>query len=204
MHTEPLFPQLASVGGLTHVFPEQQPVPHVAGPHVTQRWALHASPPAHIRQVPPSEPHAALVVPDMHVEPEQQPPAHEVVLHTQLPPTHCWPLAQDGFAPQRQVPPEQLSAVIVVQLVQAAPIVPQALTVGGLTQVVPEQHPAPQVPALQLEHTPAVQVSPPVQAWHIAPDAPHAPAVFPASQMLPLQQPAHDVELQTHAPFEHT
>lgn len=106
--------------------------------------------------------------------------------------------------PQPQAPwAVQVSARIASHAVQAAPPVPQAESVGGVTQVPPVQHPVAQFTLVQLLHVPLVQVSPLGQLWQVAPPLPHEVAASPVSQVAPLQQPVHDWLLQTHCPLTH-
>jgi hypothetical protein len=112
----------------------------------------------------------------------------------------------------------QPSALVRSQLLQATPLTPQAVTVGGVVQVLPVQQPVPQELA---SHTQA----PPLQRWPAPQAAPephlHAPPVqlsallrsqptqaLPASpqaaveglvQIFPLQQPVgQEVPSQMH------
>lgn len=66
--------------------------------------------------------------------------------------------------------------------------------------MVPEQQPPGQTHPLQ---TPAAQVSLCGQAAHALPALPQALGAVPASQVVPLQQPAHDFESHTHWPAAH-
>ena len=101
--------------------------------------------------------------------------------------------------PHRQVPCEQLSALLGSQAVHAPPIAPQVAR-EIVWQVAPEQQPLGQVLALQLLHTPLTQVSPPGQVTHGRPALPQAEAELP-KQVLPEQQPVgHEAPSQTQAP----
>jgi hypothetical protein len=51
-------------------------------------------------------------------------------------------------------------------------------------------------------HEPPWQVCVPMQVAHAAPPVPHEVSVVPARQVLPLQQPLHEVVSQTHVPDE--
>jgi hypothetical protein len=74
--------------------------------------------------------------------PEQQPPGQEAELQTQSPPTQAWPTVQAGFVPQAQVPSAaQPFALVPSHGLQVPPTGPQAATVGGAVQVLPEQQP---------------------------------------------------------------
>ena len=82
----------------------------------------------------------------------------------------------------------------------ARPVEPHAIAVGGDTHVEPEQQPVAQLAALQLEQTPPPHVLPPVHVEHAKPPVPQALALVPGWQLVPWQQPAHDVESHAHAP----
>jgi hypothetical protein len=90
------------------------------------------------------------------------------------------------------------------QEMHAPPFVSHA-EADGVVQVVPVQQPVAHVVELQPVHTPPLHTSPP-QPAHAAPPDPHWLAVLPASQVPPMptvvQQPAQDVESQTHWPEE--
>lgn len=145
-HAEPPLPHaLGEVPGL-HVLPEQQPV-HDVLLH-TQLPPLHTwpepqgAPPPQL-QVPdalhpsdfagsqavhanPPVPQLASVGGEVHVGPEQQPPAHDVASHTQSPETQRWPVVHAGRVPHAQSPSSlHPSASVESQLVQVSPAVPQ-------------------------------------------------------------------------------
>jgi hypothetical protein len=156
----PAFPHAAAVVPVWHLpVMSQQPVEHVdelqmqVPPwHFCPAW--QAGPPPQL-QVPLVQPSANCAVHAMHalppppqlpavvcvtqVVPLQQPVEHEVVLHWQVPFTHCWPGRQAGPAPQRQLPLVQLFPSV-PQLRQVAPVMPHA-DCDGAVQVVPEQQP---------------------------------------------------------------
>jgi hypothetical protein len=106
----------------------------------------------------------------MHVEPLQQPLAHEVGLHAQAPFTHCCPDAQGLPAgPQLQAPLTHRSAIIVLQPMQVPPSGPQSLTLIAVTQLAPLQQPSGHVVALQTQPfpthwLPAAHPGPPPQS----------------------------------------
>lgn len=132
-----------------------------------------------------------------------QQPAQEVELHTQLPPTHCWPDWQAGPAPQLHAPlAEQLSARIGSHATQVDPAGPQLVT-DRVWQAPPEQQPLGQVCAEQLLQLPALQVSPPTHATQLPPSWPQAALVVPARHWLPEQQPVQEAELHTQEPLTH-
>lgn len=118
------------------------------GPHL-HCPPTHALAPPTVQAVHPAPlaPHAPSAVPGMQRFPWQQPVEQLVVLHTQLPPTHCWPALQAGLPPQRQVPPEQLSATAELQGAHAAPFCPHWV---ALWPVVMHSPPALQQPLGQL------------------------------------------------------
>jgi hypothetical protein len=83
----------------------------------------------------------------------------------------------------------QVSAVSGLHAKHAAPLMPQAASVGGEVQVEPEQHPVAQLLGLQaLVHTPAVQPPPP-HCTHPLPPEPQYMVDVPARQVVPSQQP---------------
>jgi hypothetical protein len=219
MHAMPGAPHALCEIAVVHEVPEQQP-PHDVGSHthmpISQRWpALHAAPPPHAhcpdveqrsertgsqgRHALPPLPHVPWVA-VRHVVPSQQPMLHDVASHTHEPPMQRWPGAHSAPPPQVHAPPEHASEREGSHDVQAMPVGPQESMSGGL-QVRPEQHPVVHV-AAQLEQTPAVQVPAP-QLSQAPPPAPHAVGTVPSSQVVPLQQPAHDRPSHTHVPPAH-
>ncbi len=84
----------------------------------------------------------------------QQPFGQDVASHWQAPLTQRVPAAQAGFAPQTQLPFEQVSEVCGSQATHAAPPVPHAPS-EGIVQVPFAQQPLPQLLALQDEASPA-------------------------------------------------
>lgn len=130
-----------------------------------------------------------------------QHPVHEVALHTQAPPTHCWPSAHGGPAPQRHLPAEeQPSALTGSQATQAAPPVPQARSEGTRHRSPSQQPPGQLAHKLQV---PDEHFRPGAQARHAAPPTPHALALSPGRQTFPSQQPSQLLRSQTHAPRTH-
>ena len=88
-------------------------------------------------------------------EASQQPPAQDVALHTQVPPEHSCPATQAAAPPQVQVPLAlQPSAFERSQLAQVAPLMPQALAVGGLVHDLLAQQPVGQEVASQTQVPP--------------------------------------------------
>lgn len=111
-------------------------------------------------------PHVAAFWPEIGTQaPALQHPVGQLVAsHWQAPPTQRWPAAQATFVPHPQTPPAQLSA-LAPHMEQVAPRLPHEATVGGLTQVVPLQHPPGQLPAEHshlafLHSCPAPQAAP--------------------------------------------
>jgi hypothetical protein len=88
-----------------------------------------------------------------HAPPLQQPIGQLVESQTQLPPTQRWPAPQVSPPPHAHIPNAQLSEVD-VQVTQFAPPPPQAIAVGGATQVCPLQQPDRQLVLLHT-HAPA-------------------------------------------------
>lgn len=137
---------------LTHAEPAPQagPLPQRHVPEVASHplavsgaQAVHATPPTA----------QAEIVGVMQAPPAQHPYGHEVASHTQAPAMQLVPAPQAALLPHRQPPAiEQLSACMASQVVQAAPVAPQAIRFGGV-HVDPEQQPA-QLEGLQLLHTP--------------------------------------------------
>jgi hypothetical protein len=86
----------------------------------------------HERQAMPPVPQAALLVPATHIVPEQQPPGHDTLSQTQLPPTQRLPAPQAGVLPHWQLPmAEHPSAVKLSQATQVPPASPQVATARG-------------------------------------------------------------------------
>jgi hypothetical protein len=185
------------------VLPKQQPVQPVMVLHTqlppTQSWPAPQGALAPQRQAPPTQlsarlvlqpkqalpppPQLAVVLPGWQEVPLQQPLPHEVVLHWQEPPTHCWPAPQGPLAPQRQAPLAEQPSATMPQLVQARPLTPHA----------PEVLPALQMPLWQQPPLHAVWLAPPhevEQVWllvlHVCPDG-QSPALL-QPQVLPDRQ----------------
>lgn len=218
LHAAPPVPQALGEVPAKHVLPWQQPAHEVVSQTqvpATQRWPVaQAVPPPHEHapadeqpsprplsvqstQAAPLEPHV-VAERAAHIVPEQQPEAHEVASHAHAPPTQRCPEPHGGPEPHAHAPRAQLSERP-SQAMQAAPAVPHAL-VDGVAHVAPEQQPLAQLVALQLVHTPLAHVPPVPQFAHAVPPVPHAVALLPARQLVPLQQPLQEVASQTHAP----
>jgi hypothetical protein len=153
-------------------------------------------------QLAPWAPHAASVVPGMHVVPEQQPFGHDAGEQRQLPDAHSWPGAHSGPAPQWHAPSApQVCARTGSHAEQIPPARPHADALA-LWQVPPEQQPAAQVAAVQapVQMPVALQALPPAHFSQPLPPLPHAESDVPATQVVPEQQPAHDSPSQTQFP----
>jgi hypothetical protein len=158
-------------------------VPHMQppAPQLSASVALQAV------QVAPPTPHAASVFPALQVLPLQQ-PVQVVGSHTQVPAWQSWPTAHCAVVPHWQLPlAPQLSDRPAGQTRHDCAVVPQLARVGGLTQVVPEQHPPPQLVVSQLQ-------MPPTQCWPAAHGAP-APHAHPPNR----QALARTASQATHA-----
>jgi hypothetical protein len=94
----------------------------------------------------------------------------------------------------------QASALTGSQETQGEPLVPQASRLGGVTQVLPVQHPSEQLISSQPEQAPLSQAFPDGQDEHSAPAEPQTSFVVPERQSSPSQQPEQETESQTHDP----
>jgi hypothetical protein len=193
------------------------PAPHWQAPEAEQLSERKAS---QATQVDPLEPQATNARVWQTV-PAQHPAAQELESQTQLPDRQRWPGPQANPAPQRQAPDAQPPALAGSQVVHAEPASPHA-GIEGARQVVPEQHPAGQEAASQMQAR-AEQRCP---CWHAGPppqeqapsseqesaksetqftqEEPPAPqASKDDGQHAPLeQQPVgHEVASHTHAPL---
>lgn len=174
--------------------------------------------------IAPAAPHAVVGIGTVltHVLPWQQPPGQLVESHTQLPFEQRLPAPHAAFAPHLQVPFAQVSAVVELQAVHAAPPAPQtgALWLMKAVHVVPVQQPPAQDVASQMQlpaaqrwptahcalpphlHVPPLQLSARAasQLVHTPPSVPHAPD--DAAWQVPFwQQPfGHDAESHTQLP----
>jgi hypothetical protein len=130
----------------------------------------------------------------------QQPFAQLAVVHWQCPPWQVWPGAQAAKPPQVHAPRAlHPSARLASQDTQTPPPAPHAVTEVVAAQL-PSLQQVVQLPALQLEHTPASQTPVAPQSAHKPPPAPHAPRVSPPWQAPPSsgQQPLrHELASQT-------
>lgn len=222
-HALPLFPHWVADGGVRHDAPAQQPDGHDAALHThvpaTQAWpGAQALPPPHrhwpplqlslrrphATHAPPLEPQLAVEAPDWQTPPEQQPDGHDVASQTQVPARHRWPALHAAPPPQRHWPPLQVSDVVALQAMQAAPLVPQAEVEVPAWQTPPAQHPEGHDVELHPAQAPDVQVWPVTHIWHAPPPVPHALVEVPAWQEVPAQQPeGHEVASQTQVPETH-
>jgi hypothetical protein len=170
-------------------------VPHLHAPVVQRSPVVPQD-----EQAPPVIPHWVAVVGLTHAPPLQQPLAQLAALHTQAPPTQARPAPQAAFAPHLQAPPTQVSAEVALQVVHAAPAVPQVAR-ALLWQTPLRQQPLAQFEALQPVQALEVQVCGLGQLEHAPPPVPHAAVWSPAWQTLPAQQPVGQLAaLHTHAP----
>lgn len=204
--------------------PEQHPVGQSDALHPVQAPPTQFWPPGQIWQVPPDAPQAGLVSPGWHRFEESQHPTGQVdALQAQLPAEQIWPETHAAPEPQPHACDVQVSDSP-EQTTHAAPPWPQLLSAVPGRQVFPEQQPVghdvashTQAPA-PLQRWPAAHGAPPPhrhwplgqalavepQGTQTSPFEPQAPALFPARQLLALQQPeGHDVESQTQLPLTH-
>jgi hypothetical protein len=137
---------------LTHCWPAAQGplLPHLQPPLVQ----LSALMELQATQFTPPVPQVANTD-ELQVVPLQQ-PLHEVALHWQLPPTHCWPEAQGTFSPQRQAPDAEQVSAVMPHTLQERPSTPQA----------PVELPALQEPPWQQPPSHAVWLAPPQEVEH--------------------------------------
>jgi len=182
-HAAPLKPHAVAVCIVVHVLPEQHPFGQLAAVQPLQTPLVHVWPIAQPWHAPPPAPQELVELPGWHWFAEQHPLGQLVASHTHEPFEHRWPALHAGPLPQRQLPPEQLSA-LAPQLVHAAPPAPQ-LAVLGFWHVLPLQQPFGQLVA---SHTHA----PFAHRWPAAHgiDGPHAQV--PCEQ-LSLRRP-HDTQ----------
>jgi hypothetical protein len=213
----PPVPQ-AKAEGCVQMLPAQHPEVQVSAQPEQTPFRQESPWPQVVQAVPP-QPQAAGRLPGWQASFWQQPPAQPMALQTQAPLTQARPGPQGEPLPQWQLPPVQLLAVIGLQVVQAAPALPQVASEAVL-QVSPRQQPLGQVSALQTHipltqawpdtqagplpqvHAPSVQaservVSQAVQALPVMPQA----VMIGVVQTFPLQQPfGQEVESQRHWP----
>jgi len=233
-HFWPQAPQLlASLLSSTQV-PLQQDLPAVQAapvePQTHAPLALHESAvPLQAVQDAPPVPHCEAVGGVTQAVPLQQPLGQLVPLQTHWPLTHCWPAAHGPpVVPQTHVPLALHESAVMSQAVHAAPAVPQAAVVGGVTQalplvqqpfgqLVPSQTQAPCAHRWPVAHGPPVVphthapllsqvlVSVGSQVVHCAPSVPQDSVVGGVTHAWAVvQHPlAQLVLLQTHAPPTH-
>jgi hypothetical protein len=114
---------------------------------------------------------------------------------------HSRPSPQAAPVPQAQTPAlEQLSA-LAPHWMHPPPFAPQAVAVGIIVHVGPEQHPVGHV-VLHPAHVPALQMSFVGQPLQRPPPEPHAACVLPGSQVAPLQHPLQLFPSHTQLPPE--
>ena len=195
-------PEGQLVASHTQAPPEQRcPVAQaLPGPHLQAPVVQRSPVVPQVVQAPPLVPHWVAVVGLTHAPPLQHPLAQLAALQTQAPPTQASPAPQAAFVPHLQLPPAQVSAEVALQVVQAAPAVPQVAS-ALVWQVPFKQQPLAQLPALQPVQALAVQVCGLGQLEHAPPPVPQAPAWSPGWHTLPAQQPVGQLAaLHTHAP----
>jgi hypothetical protein len=225
-HNAPPMPQpVVAVGEDSQVVPEQHPVHEVllqTHAPLTHSSPLPHGPPVvphthfpsehvsaslpHVVHAPPFAPHA-VGEGVVHVEPEQHP-----VVHVTLHPAHTSPLHMSVAAHLSQVPPPEPQASCALPgsqppLSQHPLHVVPSHTHVPLEQCSPVGHavPLPHVQAPLAEHPSPVVTPLTTHDSHAKPLSPQAvPVVGEVHAVPPVQHPVgHEVELQTHAPFEH-
>jgi hypothetical protein len=171
-------------------------VPHEQAP-LSQLSATSVS---HSRQVEPCVPQE-VIERAWQLPLSQQPLAQERLSQMQPLVLQCWPVKHIEVPSQAQVPlVAQWLARSGSHEVQAPPPVPQVLS-DARWQVAPEQQPKVQV-LLQKLHTPPTSHENAPQLSHGPPPVPHAPWLVPNWQVVPLQQPGHELGSQAHTPPE--
>ena len=107
-----------------------------------------------------------------------------------VPFTHFSPNAQAAAPPQAHCPLWLHPSARASHAVHAVPADPHCVALRLVTHAMPSQHPFGQLVALHAcaTHTPALHAPVP-QFAHAPPPLPHAAAVFPSVQLVPLQQP---------------
>jgi len=143
-------------------------------------------------QAVPAPPQAAAWSPGWQTSPAQHPVGQLAALQTHEPPTHCWPAPQAAFAPHLQLPPAQLSAVVVLQALQVAPAFPHCSAVG-LVHWPLLQQPLGQLVGSQMQ-------APPLHTWPGAQAGPAPQVQAPAVQVS--EAPTRH-EAQTAPPIPH-
>jgi hypothetical protein len=140
----------------THRWPMEQagPDPHVQVPLLAQVSVVAP----HVLHAPPALPQVVRVwvsqTPLL-----QQPPGHEVALHTHVPLTHAWPCAHSFPLPHEQEPPAHPLERKLSHVWQALPPAPHVV-IEAVSQVVPfVQHPVGHEAALHT-HAPAMHCWP--------------------------------------------
>lgn len=158
LHWPPSAPHWLVVGGLMHVPPEQQPLPHVAALQPWHVWPTQVCAPHDWHSAPPL-PHAVFALPATHVPftvAVQQPDGHEAALHTHWPPTQRWLAPHATPPPQRHAPPAQPLAVFGSQAAHVLPFGPHWLALCAVMQLPfgPVQQPDEHEAALQTQTPP--------------------------------------------------
>ena len=186
-----------------HTWPAAQalPLPHLHPPVVQLSAVLPQA--VQLAPVVPQLASVGGVTQEPELPPLQQPLAQLVPSQTQTPAAQRLPAAHRAVPPQRQPVELQESARAGSQALHAAPLVPHWVTVTGVMQVAPLQHPDAQLVELQPTQAWAVQLPPPQEA-HAPPPVPHSVESVPALHWPEaLQQPIGQlVASQTHVPPE--
>ena len=141
------------------------------------------------------------LTPAKQVVPKQHPFAHEVVVHSHVPLTHCWPAAHCGPLPQLQTPLAHPSERVGSHETHAFPPIPHVVCDGG-SHVFPLQQPVAHV-CEQPRHTWLTHVLVPHET-HALPAPPHWPLLVPGWHApFESQHPWQLVPLHTHCPLTH-
>jgi hypothetical protein len=107
--------------------PAEQTLPVFPHSHCPVGEQVSESGGAQLLQVAPPTPQDPAFGDVVQTEPVQQPPAQELPLHWQTPPTHWVPRPQGAPLPHSQLPPSQLLAVFGSHAEQRLPPAPHAL-----------------------------------------------------------------------------
>jgi hypothetical protein len=192
-HADPPLPHASACPPSPQTPPWQQPV-HVTGPHVASHEPLTQTLPVpHAWHCAPATPHAPAAVPPRHWLPAQHPEQLDgphAAFTSHAPFAHCVP----GPHAAQVLPPD-----------------PQAESFVPGRQRLPSQQPVGQLEESQgprVWQTLATQLAAVPHAWQASPPEPQASFEPPPTQLLPLQQPAHDCGPHpvgaAHTPAAHT
>ena len=94
----------------------------------------------------------------MQLDPLQHPAGQLAALQTQAPPMHAWPVPHAADAPHLHTPALHASDFVASQALQADPLFPQLIDVGGVTQTPLLQHPIAQLAEVHPLHAWLVHV----------------------------------------------